>query len=205
MPFLSRRKETKLVLELNGTRVLTFFGAALLGLVGIGVYFSIPSSRKVDAQAELRAQHLRQPGNAPPAVHAGVVEALRDFQDGYIRRDPKTLDAFMERAFGNSDDVLILGTNPSEWARGHKEVSDLIRGDWEKWGDFRFNADDSIVSSQGDVAWIAAAGTVHFKQHDRPVRFSATLTRHGNRWLFRQMQFQYDDSGGLLARLFLRR
>jgi hypothetical protein len=135
---------------------------------------------------------LLQAGDAPPSVHAGVLAALKDFQEGYVQRDPKELDAFMNRLFSKNDDILVLGTNAGEWARGYPAVSEFIRRDWLDWGDFRFAVDDSIVSSSGDVAWMASIGALHKNGWDRPVRFSAILTRHGNRWLFRQIQFQWE-------------
>jgi hypothetical protein len=194
-----------LVLEVNVKRVLSFLVAALLALAGIGVYFGFHLHRKASAQAELRSQYLRDPGNALPAVREGVVEELRGFQDGYIRRDPLTLDAFMSRHFENNDDILVLGAGSSEWARGYSGVSNFIRADWADWGDLRFNVENPMVSSYGDVAWVATAGTVRFKLRDRPVRFSAILTRHGDKWLFRQMHFQYEDGDESLLGLSLRR
>ena len=99
----------------------------------------------------------------------------------------------MNRLFLKDDDILLLGTDAGEWARGYPAVGEFIRTDWLNWGDFRFAVDDSTVWSSGDLAWIASIGTVHERGSDRPLRFSAILTRHGNRWLFRQVHFQWDD------------
>jgi len=118
---------------------------------------------------------------------------LRAFQEGYIRRDPKELDSFMNRLFPANDDILLLGTDADEWVRGYSAVAEFIRADWLKWGDFRFAVDDSIVWSTGDVAWIASVGVVHGGRADRPLRFSAILTRQGRNWVFRQVHFQWDD------------
>jgi hypothetical protein len=126
-------------------------------------------------------------------VRAGVLAALNDFQAGYKKRDPKDLDAFMNRLFERDGDVLIEGTDAGEWVRGFPAASEFIGADWRDWGDFRFNADDAIVWSTGDVAWIASIGEVHFKGTDRPIRFSAVLTRKADRWLFRQVHFQWDE------------
>jgi len=118
---------------------------------------------------------------------------LQAFQEGYVRRDPKELDAFMHRLFQKDDDILLIGTDADEWARGYPAVAEFIRADWLNWGDFRFAVDDSIVWSSGDVAWIASVGMVHDHGSDRPLRFSAILTRDGDNWLFRQLHFQWDD------------
>ena len=183
-------------------------GALVAIGVGMGAATLTALHARSDAYARLSAQPLhadamRQPGDAPADVQAGVHAALRTFQDGYVKRDPKTLDAFMDRLFEKNDDLLLLGTGASEWSRGFPAATEFVRRDWAYWGDFRFAADDAIVSSSGDVAWIATMGTVHYKKYDRPVRFSAVLTRHGGRWLFRQMQFQYEDGGAKAAGLLL--
>ena len=102
------------------------------------------------SSSDLRKQYL-QAGDAPLSVRAGVLAALTDFQEGYVKRDPKELDAFMNRLFPKNDDILLLGTDAGEWARGYPAVGEFIRTDWLNWGDFKFAVDDSIVWSSGDV------------------------------------------------------
>ena len=145
------------------------------------------------ASDELRRQYLLQKGDAPALVRAKVIASLRAFQDGYVRRDPKELDSFVHRLFADNDEILLLGTDAGEWVRGHRAVAEFIGDDWAKWGDFRFAVDDSVVWSSGDVAWIASVGVVNEQGVNRPLRFSAILTRHGSDWLFRQVSFQWDD------------
>jgi len=162
------------------------FGSFTLGFVS-SLHLKDAPSR------ELRQRHLMQTGDAPPAVRAGVLASLRAFQEGYVRRNPEELNSFMRRLFSESDDILLLGTDSDEWARGYPAVGEFIRNDWLKWGDFRFVVDDSIIWSSGDVAWIASVGVVHGRLSDRPLRFSAILTRNGDNWFFRQVHFQWDD------------
>ena len=170
--------------------------AVAIPLFGLGAFtFGFVSSLhlKSAVSGNLREQYLLQTGDAPPPVRAEVLAALRDFQGGYIKRDPKELDSFMSRLFPKNDDILLLGTDAGEWARGYPAVAEFIRADWLNWGDFRFAVDQSIIWSSGDVAWIASVGAVHGQGSDRPLRFSAILTRKGNNWLFRQVHFQWDD------------
>jgi hypothetical protein len=117
---------------------------------------------------------------------------LNDFQQGYVRRDPKDLDAFMNRLFPRNNDVQLLGTDAGEWVRGYSAVAEFIRADWLNWGDFRFAVDDSIICSSGDVAWITSVGVMRDHGVDHPLRFSAVLTRNGSNWVFRQVHFQWD-------------
>ncbi len=142
---------------------------------------------------ELRQQYLLPAGDAPPSVRAGVLDALKDFQEGYVKRDPNDLNAFMNRLFPKNGDILFLGTDAGDWARGYPAVAESIREDWLTWGDFRFAVDDSIIWSSGDVAWVVSVGVLHAPGSDRPVRYSAILTRNGNSWRFRQVHFQWDD------------
>jgi len=179
-------------------------GAALI--VGVAGYALIATlNQSAVAPVDLHVENLRNPGNAPPDVRLSVLASLRGFQDGYVHRDPKSVEPFMSRLFEQSDDVLILGAGPNEWARGYLAATDFIRRDWVAWGEFRFSVDDSIVSSHGDVAWVASTGTVHWGRLNRPVYFSAVLTRQGDRWLFHQIHFQYGDRAASALRSLLHR
>jgi len=99
----------------------------------------------------------------------------------------------MDRLFSKADDVSLLGTDAGEWVRGYPAVSEFIRGDWQNWGDFRFDVDGAVISASGDIAWITSIGMVHGRRADRPIRFTAVLKRDGDRWLFRQLQFQWEE------------
>ncbi len=180
-------------LQLNRRRVFPVLVAVLLVLGGFVSGFISSLHLKSSASREARMQYLQQAGDAPPQVRSGVLTALRAFQDGYIKRDPKNLDSFMNRLFAKNADILIQGTNAAEWARGYPAATEFIRKDWKDWGDFRFAADDSVVWSSGDVAWIATVGAVRSRKSDHPLRFSAILTRSGDRWVFRELHFQLDE------------
>lgn len=138
-------------------------------------------------------QNLLSSGDATPLVRAGVLSALQAFQAGYIRRDTGKLEAFMRSLFNPGDDLLILGTDESEWVRGYPNAVRFVRNDWQNWGQLRLRLDQVIVSSSQDVAWAAAPGVVRFGRATRPVRFTAVLTRKQGKWRFRQIQFQWDD------------
>jgi hypothetical protein len=180
------------------------FSALAIALLILGAFlFGFISCRhlKGSVSSDLREQYLLQGGNAPPSVRAGVLTTLRDFQEGYVKRDSKELNAFMNRLFLRNDDILLLGTGAGEWARGFPAVAEFIRADWLNWGDFRFAVDDSVIWSSGDVAWIASVGVVHEHGLDRPLRFTAILTRNGSHWVLRQLHFQWDDRDPGLADL----
>ncbi len=195
-----------MTIELTRKRICSVLVAGMLGLGGIVFCSAAYWHRNNAADRDLLAQNLRQAGDAPAAVQQGVRVALHAFQEGYSRRDPKDLNAFMSRLFVQSDDILILGTDRSEWVRGYPAAAEFIKADWMGWGDFRFGVDDAIICSVGDVAWVASVGTVHTSAGDRPVRFSAILTRHGNDWHFRQVHFQWEGHpAGPATMLLLRK
>jgi hypothetical protein len=136
----------------------------------------------------------RSRGDAPDIVRRPVIDALRDFQDGYTKRNVNTLHAFMRRIIPAGKDCLIMGTEPGEWIRGHERIEDFIRSDWQNWGDVRLDVDAPEISSAGDVAWLATSGTVTSHGSPRSLRFTATVVREDERWVFRQIQFQWEEN-----------
>ena len=72
-------------------------------------------------------------------VQQDIFTLLRAFQEGYTRRDVNQLDAFMELF---TPDVEIIGTNgiqpgAGEWYTSRDAARELVKGDWEGWGDLR--------------------------------------------------------------------
>ena len=180
--------------RLTHRRVLAGLAAFLLAFAFFILGFISSRHVKMAVRSDVRKAYLAQPGNATPTERAAVLEALREFQQGYVKRDPRELDAFMNRLFLKDDDVLLMGTDSGEWRRGYSPVAEFIGTDWASWGDFRFAVDDSIIWCTGDVAWIVSVGTEREHGVERPLRFSAILTRRGSDWRFRQLHFQWDDS-----------
>jgi hypothetical protein len=133
-------------------------------------------------------------GNAAPDVRAAVLGQLSAFQDGYAKRDTGQVDAFMSRLFSR-DHTLVLGTMPGEIYPGYARASEIIRTDWESWGDCRFRIDQTQVSAVGDVAWFATVGSVKFDLSRflvLPLRLSGVMVNEQGTWKLRQAQFQFD-------------
>jgi len=133
-------------------------------------------------------------GDAPPEVRAAVISQLRAFQDGYTRRDTTRVAAFMDRLFSRERPV-VLGTLPSEIYVGYDAASELVRTDWESWGNCRFQTDEAEVASVGDVAWFATVGSVTFDLSRflvLPLRLSGVMVNENGAWKIRQAQFQFD-------------
>jgi hypothetical protein len=133
-------------------------------------------------------------GGADPGIRAAVLAQLATFQDGYAKRDPAGLSAFMERLVSR-DHPVALGTMPGEIRVGYDDIARLIRDDWESWGDCRFRLDETHLSHAGDTAWFATAGSVTFYLSRflvLPLRLSGVMVKEDGAWKLRQVQFQFD-------------
>lgn len=102
-----------------------------------------------------------------------LMEVLNIFQEGYLQKDTKKIDNFMDALFDNNESVIIIGTGGHELCIGYAEVKDIFLGDWEYWGDLRINADDATIIPLGNTALIYTTGTVKFSFDSK----SETYTR----------------------------
>lgn len=189
------------------SKALFLSAVVSIALIGFALGCAVSLHLKTSSTDSLRQMELTQPGSAPSAVRKDVVESLHALQDGYTERDPKKLATLAHRIFPKDGDVLILGTDggTGEWMRGATSAQQFIENDWRHWGDLQFDADRSLVWSAGNTAWIATIGSVRWKNRNRPIRFTAILTREDDRWVFRQMHFQWDDNQPDLGDLLRRR
>jgi hypothetical protein len=147
----------------------------------------------ISANAETQQSYLREKGDASGSVRAEVLVSLREFQDGYAKRDLLRLDEFMNRLFPRDQDARVIGTDANEWKSGYDAIARFVRDDWRGWGDVYLAVDDAVISSSGDAAWLATTGRVTSLHSTRSIRFTAVLTRRDGHWLFRQIQFQWDE------------
>jgi hypothetical protein len=133
-------------------------------------------------------------GDAPDSIRLEITGQLNKFQDGYSERDVKNIDSFMESLYSR-DNILILGTMPSEVYSGYERATRLVRSDWEGWGDVRFQTDSACISSSGNTAWFATKGFVEFDMSRflvLPLRLTGVMVKEDQVWKFRQQQFQFD-------------
>lgn len=175
------------------SRAVVLLAAIPIVMSGFAAGFIACLQNERALRDQTRAGSIEVTGDAPPAVRAGVLASLERFQTGYARRDTRSVEDFVHGTFDTDSDILVLGINQFEWARGYPEVANLVYGDWQGWGDVHLNTDSSVINSSQDVAWLVTAGDVQFGASKRPIRFSAILNRKGDNWLFRQVQFQWED------------
>jgi len=173
----------------------TIASVLTLAVVGLLLNAQIRMLRiKTAAPATGATTFAFSPGNAPGDERSEVLARLREFQEGYRRRDVSRLDDFLQRLF-SSDDLLILGTQPREVAVGPAEAAELVGGDWRSWGDCTFDIEQAHVSVHEDAAWFASTGRVRFDLSRflvLPLRLSGVMVRDAEGWRIRFLQFQLD-------------
>ncbi len=174
-------------------RTLPLLASLLAIALSFAAGFTACLHLKSASPDSVRKQNLLAAGSAPAAVRSAVLQDLDALQSGYLKRDPGQIAALTANLFPSDGEILILGTDTGEWVRGSSDAGQFIAADWRYWGDLRLDVENAIVWSRGDVAWLATIGNVSFKNRIRPVRFTAVLTNENNRWVFRQMHFQWDD------------
>jgi hypothetical protein len=146
-------------------------------------------------------------GNSPDSIRMEIIDQLRKFQDGYSKRDPKNIDTFMQSLY-SKDNILILGTMPDEVYTGYKKATQLVKTDWESWGDCKFEIDSANISSLGNTAWFSTKGYVEFDLSGLlviPLRLTGIMVKEDQEWMFQQQQFQFDIdfSFSLIATLII--
>jgi hypothetical protein len=87
---------------------------------------------------------------------------LQVFQDGYTHRDIRQLDAFMDLF---TPDAEVIGTNgirpgENEWYASREAARELVKGDWQFWGDLRLDLEAASIRVRGDTGWLATTATV---------------------------------------------
>jgi hypothetical protein len=102
-----------------------------------------------------------------------LMEVLSIFQEGYLQRNTKEIDNFMDSLFDKNENVIIVGTGGHELCIGYEEAKDIFLGDFEYWGDLRIKAEDATIIPIGNTALIYTTGTVKFSFDSK----SETYTR----------------------------
>lgn len=99
-----------------------------------------------------------------PSDTDAVRRVFQQYQDFYTARDAANAGACMA-LFTSDPEVEVIGTGAitpgtDEWCNGHELIRELTEGDWQGWGDVRFDVDGASIHVHGDVAWLATTATV---------------------------------------------
>lgn len=92
--------------------------------------------------------------------------------------------------FAPGDDILLIGSDSGEVARGSQELAAFFARIFARDSAFSWEWDRIDISYAGDLAWFFADGRVVLstakEQRKSPYRITGVLERHGERWLWRQ-------------------
>lgn len=94
-------------------------------------------------------------------IYDEVLDILKRFQFGYSERSLSQADAFVTDLFHDDDDVIIIGTGSGEFCKGINEIKELVKIDWEYWGNFKLDLDKAIISNCGEVSWVVCDGVLN--------------------------------------------
>jgi hypothetical protein len=149
----------------------------------------------------------------------GARELLREFNIGYAKRDLSALDAFMS-LFGNDEKLEVVGISGifpgnGTWRLGREAIRELVKADWEYWGQIAADVENACVEVLGDVAWLSTVATVTTFEdteestqqnggvtgdiHKVPtgdkrvksLRMTAVLVKREGQWRFQQLHFSF--------------
>lgn len=88
-----------------------------------------------------------------------------------------------------TDDVLVIGTDPTEWWEGRELVDEAMRAQFQQLGAATMEPEgDRRVRERGDVAWFAEHAVVGFRNNTYRMRMSGVAVRDGGEWRFAQLQ-----------------
>ena len=93
-----------------------------------------------------------------------VRDVLQKFQRGYDERNLAELEQFLA-LFVPSSAVELIGIGAAErggyeWFEGIDKVREIIKSDWEYWGDVKIDVAGAKITVNGDTAWLTTTGTL---------------------------------------------
>ncbi len=126
----------------------------------------------IQYSGEVLDTFLKQdPCNNEASQYSEVRDILRKFQQGYSKRNLESVDSFTKELFLNNDNISVLGTATSEIFFGFDEVKQLIKDDWEYWGNLKLDCENANISICDNIAWFSTNGTVEYSFEHTPERY----------------------------------
>ncbi|HTU85757.1 MAG TPA: SgcJ/EcaC family oxidoreductase [Solirubrobacteraceae bacterium] len=122
--------------------------------------------------------------NPTTHVQRQLAAALDEWAAAYARKDA---DAFAA-AFGDHDDVVLLGTGGDEIAVGRAAIRDLLQRDFDEAGELDVKFGELRISTTADVAWVVAPdavieATLGGETQSIAVRITTVLQHTDGGWL----------------------
>lgn len=122
-----------------------------------------------------------------------ILEPLYRLKEGYVQRDIQRVDQYVDETM-ETEDILILGTNPREVFKSRKDAVSLLYGDWKYWGNVSLDVDNTVLHRIGDVAFFALKGDTKLDiwKIRIPLKITGVLVKRKPGWLINKMQFVVD-------------
>jgi hypothetical protein len=104
-----------------------------------------------------------------------IIEVLKRFQEGYTLRNVDIADSFVDELYSSEEEAYVLGTGTGELFLGKDRILELIKDDWNYWGDVSLYYENPYLSVNDDVALIVMQGSVKYSFEDTPERYDNYL------------------------------
>lgn len=114
-----------------------------------------------------------------------IWEILKRFGELVSTRNMQLINEFTK-----GDDILLVGSEAGEVARGRNEIEAFFVRIFAREETFSWEWDRVNLAHSGDLAWFFAEGRVVIstakEQKKTPYRISGVLERRAHRWLWKQ-------------------
>lgn len=108
-------------------------------------------------------------------VKEQIRQKIEAFEAGYISRDTEKLDEFMDEMFTRAGGCFVLGIGDEELCLGINEVCEMVKGDWEYWGQLGLDKESLTVTTDGTSAYFTLNGTSIYSFQDSEERYERYL------------------------------
>jgi ketosteroid isomerase-like protein len=140
---------------------------------------------RAEAREELQSMSTNRDGDGVLRARSEVLAAVDRLRDLLWARDPSIVEEFAD-----SPDVLLVGSDDGEIARGRAEIESLLRALFELPVRLRWEWRHRDISVAGDIAWLFADCEVVIasdqEEKRKPYRLTGVLQRVSGNWRWRQ-------------------
>lgn len=120
-----------------------------------------------------------------------VISSLRAYAEAYSRKDLGMIMAL------TAPDYFGFGSGPDEKVSSLDELRSHLERDFAQSGNLKMEIGPSLVSAEGNVAWVACectiSASVSGKKYRYEGRMSAVMKKVGERWLIVHTHFAVPD------------
>lgn len=129
----------------------------------------------------------------PVELREDALRPLKLLNAYYEKRDPEKIDACIDETM-LAEELLILGTNPSEIFNGREGAKFLLQGDWKYWGQLALDVERTALSQASNALYFVMRGHIrldiwHFRI---PIKITGVLEKRDKLWYISKLQFIND-------------